>query len=238
MDIQKDEAISTEAAQPELWWELINKAMHEAQVALNFVGNVNETYSAEINHIENNSYLTEEEKEKAKLSVTKDKDIENLLRLKGPVYPCDQCGRLGYTIENCEHCLKDSLRKEFSNWSSGNPTIDNAIRESQMALPLPEHIIEWIPHDDLTDIQYKTKGGFASIYLATWEKGSIISFDKKNLTFERDGTEYVVLKRLNGSNNSDMKFLDEVKIIVKRKCVKLIPSNCILFILYFSCKLI
>ncbi|CAG8717316.1 6644_t:CDS:2, partial [Acaulospora colombiana] len=161
--------------------ELINRAIDEAQFANpGTFSQINETYAGQIKHIENNSYLTIREKAKAKNHIVSLKDIENLLRIKG-----------------------------FLNWTSGNEFIDKAIQSSQMTLPLPQYIVEWIPYQDLKRITYKTKGGFALIYSAIWVKGRFESFDKSKLKLKRFGSTPVVLKRLIGSNNMDPKFLKE-----------------------------
>ncbi|CAG8701112.1 37958_t:CDS:2, partial [Gigaspora margarita] len=102
---------------------------------------------------------------------------------------------------------KTSLIKEFKNWSSGNYFIDESIKTAQLRFPLPTRIIEWIPYEDITDIQFKTDGGLSKIFSALWIKGRIDSINHK--TFKRLGATNVILKKLKYSNKSNQKFLNE-----------------------------
>ena len=60
-------------------------------------------------------------------------------------------------------------------------------------------------------MRYLTKGGFGSIYIATWIRGSIDDYDenKKEFTYYL-GSHLVVLKLLNDSSTPGKKFFDEV----------------------------
>lgn len=150
--------------------------------------------------------LTVAEKVETKRRITVDKDFQNLLFLKGPKYRCVLCERSGYTITACEHCLRDVLKSGFANWSSGNEIIDNAIRQSQMTLPLPGWIQEWIPFSEIENMEYMTEGGCSTIYTAIWEKGYLKTFENSKRTFERSGPYKVIVKRLEGSNKADTNF--------------------------------
>ena len=195
-----------------LRWGLIHLARNQAM----FVnpGNVNETYEAEMRHIENNDSLTNEEKDKAKDKIIEFKDYQNLLFLKGPKYRCDICGKEGYTISFCEHCARETLQSKFSTWTSGNDVIDNAIREAQIKDPRPGSIIEWIEYEDLTDVKYFAEGGCSKIYTATWTKGFFEKYEKAKKEFIRSIPQVVILKQLDNSNNPDKEFLKEVIFMV------------------------
>ncbi|CAG8715547.1 12273_t:CDS:2, partial [Dentiscutata heterogama] len=96
--------------------------------------------------------------------------------LKGPKYICSTCEKPGYTIDDCEHCLRDCLRKDFSNWTSNSSNIDEAIQDAQIQMPLPRALTEWIPYIHLENIEFLKQGGCSSIYTATWTNGLITSF--------------------------------------------------------------
>ncbi|CAG8651572.1 11985_t:CDS:2 [Ambispora gerdemannii] len=144
----------------------------------------------------------------AKRLITFNKDSHNL-RIKGPSYLCSKCKQIGWTMSHCEHCLRDALKKNFDNWTSGNEIIDNAIQNAQMQLPLPRYLIEWIPYADFGNIHYRTCGGFSSIFNAEWICGRIYSFDSDRLVFGRSPPEPVILKRFERSNNENIEFLEE-----------------------------
>jgi len=196
-----------------LRYDLINTAIYQAQFA-NPGNDVNEQYEGMIQHIEANVLLTNQEKEKAKELITDDKDKENLLRLKGPKYKCNKCKKAGFTISFCEHCVRETLRLNFTTWTSGNDVIDNAIRQAQLRYPFPRGIIEWIEYEDLTYIKYFTQGGCSKIFTATWTKGFLESFDNETRTFKRSGSIKYILKQLSNSHNPNEEFLKEVKLII------------------------
>jgi len=170
----------------------------------------NEIYEGAIQHIQNNNMLTNEEKDEAKERFTQIKDHQNLLFLKGPTYPCNKCGKAGYTILSCEHCIRDTLESKFSTWSSGNDIIDDAIQESQTKLLMPTCIIEWIEYKDLIKVKYLAEGGCSKIYTATWTKGFYEAFDNEKKEFIRSRPLVVILKQLDNSHNPNKEFLNEV----------------------------
>ncbi|GBB92463.1 hypothetical protein RclHR1_20090004 [Rhizophagus clarus] len=75
-------------------------------------------------------------------------------------------------------------KQEFSKWTSKNKYIDKFIQEAQLNAKSNYEVLEWIPYNKLSNINYYDKGGF--------------SYD-------------VILKTLNNSSNIDDKFLDEWK---------------------------
>src|SRR5207244_2613780 len=143
---------------------------------------------------------TKAEKEQVREEITLIKDYRNLIELKGPTYRCEECQQQSLTILSCEHCVRNTLKVQFHNWTSGNELIDKAIQECQRKCPLPEYTIEWIPYEDLVDVTYKTKGGSSSIYTATWLTGYIDGFDKKTQQFIRSEPWSVILKRISKSD--------------------------------------
>ncbi|KAF0458367.1 kinase-like protein [Gigaspora margarita] len=150
--------------------DLIKRILFEAQSST-IGNNLIESYKEEFRYIDENRLLTEKEKVHAKKIINFNKDVENLLFEKGLKYKHEGCGRFGFTTLFCEHCARDCLIDNFKNWTSGNPIVDRAIQNAQINCPIPRRVIEWIPYSDLNDIKFKTRGGFASIYTATWKKG-------------------------------------------------------------------
>lgn len=171
---------------------------------------ISKLYPKRIAYIESITYLTSEEKMKAKWHLAEDCNTENLLRYKEPLHDCNECNNMSYTVSYCDNCFRTSLIKEFKNWSSGNYFIDESIKTAQLRFPLPTRIIEWIPYEDITDIQFKTDGGLSKIFSALWIKGRIDLINHK--TFKRLGTTNVILKKLKYSNKSSQKFLNELEV--------------------------
>ncbi|CAG8688940.1 12853_t:CDS:2 [Ambispora leptoticha] len=164
-----------------------------------------------VKYIESNSELTDAEKERAKLLIYMNKDIENLIRIKGSTYPCKVCNKSGYTMLNCEHCMRSCLKRQFSNWTSGNDIIDKMIQDAQMTLPTPRGFTEWIPFSDFEQVAYKTRGGFGEIFTAIWMKGYAKAFDQEKQEYIRSGPFKVILKVLSKSNKPNENFLKELQ---------------------------
>jgi hypothetical protein len=107
----------------------------------------------------------------------------------------------------CENCIRNYLKAEFPNWTTGNIDVDNLIRKCQMETIAPNIVIKWIPYNNLKNIKYLTKGGFSEIYSAEWVDGSYNKWDSKQQLLKGKGTHKVVLKKL---ECSDSNWLDEV----------------------------
>jgi len=188
---------------------MVSQAINEAQLA-NPGNDINETYERKVQHIQNNQAINENEKKEAIRQLSEYKDIKNFFELKEQTYPCDICGRSGFTIVNCEHCVRDALKTNFNSWTSDNDIIDDAIKEAQMKCPMPSIFPEWIEYQQFENVKYLTQGGCAKIWKATWKKGYIKSFDKEHRQFIRSKPGYVVLKQLANSNKATQEYLKEV----------------------------
>ncbi|CAB5375099.1 unnamed protein product [Rhizophagus irregularis] len=127
---------------------------------------------------------------------------------------CEKCGEQ-YIDSTCAYCKwckpcqMDLLKTNFIN-SSGNEKIDNFIEEMRLNTNYYNDIIfEWIPYDQFSDIEEVGKGGFSTVYFATWKDGPLkFIFEKKEWT--RKYSQSVALKHLHNSQNAIDKLLIEV----------------------------
>src|SRR5438270_12856394 len=123
---------------------------------------------------------------------------------------CNKCKMTRYSDKFCEQCISLHLQCLFDTWTSGNKIIDDFIHQCQILSSLPTQILEWIPFDQFENVKKLTEGGFSSIYTATWTRGSIDDYDENKKEFIYYGTDDVVLKSLNNSNNPGKAFFNEV----------------------------
>ena len=79
----------------------------------------------------------------------------------------------------CEICVRNYLKANFSNWTSGNDNIDNLIQKCQIETLAPDMIVEWIPYNKLQNIKYLTEGECSKIYTADWIDGGYIEWNSK-----------------------------------------------------------
>ena len=157
--------------------------------------------------------LTEDEKTEAVRELNKMYDNNKVLNNEGTKRICETCNQECLATLYCEYCIRNYLKANFSNWTSGNDDIDNLIQICQMETLMPEKVVEWIPYDNLQNIKYLTEGGFSKIYTAQWINGSYWEWnsEKQQLTREFEGgVQYVILKRLENVENANQSWLEEV----------------------------
>src|SRR5437016_1516741 len=84
---------------------------------------------------------------------------------------CKTCNGCNTSERWCQLCDPQSL---IQGWTSGNETIDELIKRTQLESKYYDNscYLQWIPYDDLKDIEKIGEGGFAIIYKAIWLKGN------------------------------------------------------------------
>src|SRR3989337_2341148 len=124
-------------------------------------------------------------------------DYEKILHSEGTKRICENCNEECLATLYCEYCIRNHLKINFSNWTSGNDSIDDLIQKCQIETFRPDYIVEWIPYKNLQNIKYLTKGGCSEIYSAGWIDGEYNEWDSKEKQLKRAaGGSLVVLKRL------------------------------------------
>src|SRR5579859_7121079 len=106
---------------------------------------------------------------------------------------CENCDQKCLATLYCEHCIRNYLKENFSNWTSGNNDIDNLIQKCQLETITPSRINEWIPYDNLQNIKYLTSGGCSEIYTASWTGGRYKEWDSKEQQLKRSGRNIKVI---------------------------------------------
>jgi hypothetical protein len=92
----------------------------------------------------------------------------------------------------------------------------------------PDMIIEWIPYNDLQNIEYLTSGGFSEIYIADWIYGSYIDWDSKKQQLKRNGMRKIILKRLKNVKNANRSWFEEVcNLKVFKRLLIIFIKNCL-----------
>ena len=99
--------------------------------------------------------------------------------------------------------------------SSGDKKLDEIIRKTQLeAKGFDNHYyIEWIPYDDLKNIEKIGEGGFATVYRSEWSNGPRFIKDNKRCYY--DGYYYVALKKVENSQNNSDELLKEVNVLIQ-----------------------
>ncbi|CAB4427267.1 unnamed protein product [Rhizophagus irregularis] len=155
--------------------------------------------------------LTEEEKTEAIRLNNKSYDRTKIIHNDGTRRVCENCNQKCLATLYCEYCVRNYLKSNFSNWTSGNNIIDNLIKNCQIETFRPNLIIEWIPFNNLENIKYLTKGGFSEIYTADWINGGYEEWDSKEQQLIRLGTLTVILKELKNVENASQSWFEEAK---------------------------
>jgi serine/threonine protein kinase len=97
--------------------------------------------------------------------------------------------------------------------SSGDEKLDEIIRNTQLEAKGfdSRYYIEWIPYDDLKNIEKIGSGGFATVYQSRWSNGP--RFVSGNKRYYREHG-LVALKKLENPQNVSDEFLKEVNILI------------------------
>ncbi|GET65555.1 kinase-like domain-containing protein [Rhizophagus irregularis DAOM 181602=DAOM 197198] len=90
--------------------------------------------------------------------------------------------------------------------------IKQIILNNEEILTKDEKIIEWIPYNNLRNIEYLTKGGYSEIYTADWIDGEYFKWNNQERKLKRFGKQKVILKRLENGENTNRNWFDEVRI--------------------------
>jgi hypothetical protein len=154
--------------------------------------------------------LTKDEESYAIKILNKDFDDYKIQYNEGTKRICENCHEECLATLYCEHCVRNYLKTNFSNWTSGNNDIDNLIQQCQMETLRPDKIIEWIPYNNFTDIEYLTKGGCSEIYTASWIDGSYNEWDSEEKKLKRYGEHSIILKKLENVESANRSWFEEV----------------------------
>ena len=154
--------------------------------------------------------LTKDEKTEAIRILNKAYDRDKVFFNEGTKRICENCNQECLATLYCEYCVRNYLKANFSNWTSGNDDIDNLIQKYQIESLEPGKVVEWIPYNNLQNIKYLTKGGCSEIYTADWIDGRYEEWDSKEQQLIRLGKESVILKGLENVESANQSWFEEV----------------------------
>ncbi|POG59845.1 kinase-like domain-containing protein [Rhizophagus irregularis DAOM 181602=DAOM 197198] len=193
--------------------KLINNAINRAYalVDYNVHNDIHKQHEFQKQKLLADESLTENEKSEAIIIITKTYDKDKLTFNEGTKRICENCKQDCLATTYCELCVRNYLKANFLNWTSGNDMIDNLIQECQMKIFAPRLIPEWIPYNNFKNIKYLAKGGFSEIYTAIWINGNFIEWDSKEQQLKRFGEQMIVLKRLDNVENASQSWFEEAR---------------------------
>ena len=189
---------------------LVQAALNKSAALTENVNNFHKQHEIRQQIILADNSLTNDEKAYAIRELNKIYDRNKVYTNEGTKRICENCSQECLATLYCELCVRNYLKANFPNWTSGNDDIDNLIRECQVETLEPEKVIEWIPYDKLQNIKYLTEGGCSKIYTAVWIDGGYIEWDSKERQLKRSKKYNVALKRLENVENANQSWLEEV----------------------------
>ncbi|SRR6266498_745308 len=120
----------------------IHNALHRAYVLTdsNIHNNLDKQYEFRKQTVLADKSLTNDEQSEAIKILIHDHDYDKVLYNEGIKRICENCHEecLATTLY-CEHCTRNYLKANFSNWTSGNSNIDNLIQRCQMESYAPSN---------------------------------------------------------------------------------------------------
>src|ERR1044071_7154679 len=150
----------------ELFHAVMNKANSLIDTSIH--NNIHKQHEFKVQTVLADKSLTKDEKTEAVRLLNEGYDRNKILYNEGTKRICENCNQECLATLYCELCVRNYLKTNFSNWTSENDDIDNLIQKCQMETFHPGMIIEWIPYNNLQNIEYLTKGGCSEIYTAYW----------------------------------------------------------------------
>ncbi|CAB4441449.1 unnamed protein product [Rhizophagus irregularis] len=193
----------------ELIYTTINRA--ETLTDTNIYNDIHKQFEFKKQTVLADKILTNDEKTFAIRNLTKNYDRDKVMDNDGTKRICENCKQECLAILYCEYCVRNYLKEDFSNWTSGNEDIDNLIRKCQMESLMPNNIVEWIPYSNLENIKYLTKGGFSEIYTADWINGRYEEWDSEKKQLTRLRNRDTVLKKLENVESANQSWFEEAK---------------------------
>ncbi|POG75004.1 hypothetical protein GLOIN_2v1770605 [Rhizophagus irregularis DAOM 181602=DAOM 197198] len=139
-----------------------------------------------------------------------DKEIDINEKRRMEFGRCKECFKIHEDLDGCLSCNSKCFQRDFDKWTSGNGIIDKLIRENQLSVRR-QGLLEWVPYDKFTNVNYIAKGGFAKVYSAIWLDGQIRKWSQLSNSWKRNGSTTIALKVLNNSENISEDFLNEIK---------------------------
>src|SRR5947199_1761365 len=127
---------------------------------------------------------------------------------------CEECSQPNTGRKWCQSCNSKHFQQDFNKWTSSNKEIDEFIQKFQLNATRWQEVLEWIPYEKFSDIEYLAKGGFGTVHKAKWIDRHIDNLNISQNKWDRTGNVYIVLKCLNNSQNITTDFLQEVCTVV------------------------
>ena len=90
---------------------------------------------------------------------------------------CNECSQPNTGKYWCQSCNSKHFQQDFNKWTSGNKEIDEFIQKFQLNATHHKEVLEWIPYEKFSDIEYLAKGGFGTVHKAKWIDGYIRYWD-------------------------------------------------------------
>nr|CAG8456048.1 10998_t:CDS:2 [Entrophospora candida] len=128
---------------------------------------------------------------------------------------CEDCQQPNTGTNWCKSCNAERFKSKFGSWTSGNKEIDKFIQEIQLKANDMYELIEWVDYDKFENIEYLAKGGFSTVFKATWADGYIKWWSSTDQEWRRSGVDswgnngFVCLKSFNDSANMTSEFFEE-----------------------------
>jgi hypothetical protein len=123
---------------------------------------------------------------------------------------CIECQKPLSGFKWCRSCNAEHFHQQTSKWTSWRLGLDNVIIGTQIAANNVHSFYEWIPFEDFDHVTYLAKGGFGTVYKATWTRGPIINWDSNVNNWTRSRNHEVILKTINGSQTNLDEFINQV----------------------------
>uniref|UniRef100_U9U0N3 Protein kinase domain-containing protein n=1 Tax=Rhizophagus irregularis (strain DAOM 181602 / DAOM 197198 / MUCL 43194) TaxID=747089 RepID=U9U0N3_RHIID len=183
------------------------------KVCLRYLHNPQDLTDEFINKIESYSLYETEYSTEHCYGITQNPDTRDYILTFSKNYLEYFCEKCGNKYENtirlkwCK-CQIKHIENNFTNWTSGNKIIDNFIKEKQLKFNGRGTVFEWIPYNELIDINVIEK----SVFVTAIRKDGQLYYDFGKKEWTRKLNKKVILRFLYDLQNiNEYEFLNKVE---------------------------
>ncbi|RIB13137.1 kinase-like domain-containing protein [Gigaspora rosea] len=123
---------------------------------------------------------------------------------------CSICRR-PFSHQWCQKCEIEAFKRKFRTWTSGNTMIDGMIQDTQLRAINNLSYLEWIPFENIVQIEYRARGVFSVLYSGIWFEGPRQKWDDIDGYWLRKGPTECALKKVeNFDQTTSQEYLNNI----------------------------
>lgn len=116
------------------------------------ISDIDERFKKRISKANDQLILKEQSKDYVIERLEYDRDFFKVIFQEGKNRKCSKCNEFCYAEKYCEICVRNDLKSKFNSWTSGDSSIDDLIKRSQMNAISLNTIVNWINFNEIIEL--------------------------------------------------------------------------------------